>query len=92
MAANAHEQWYERLELAQEMLPLIHRLHRKNNVVTSIFGRRLLGMTDIEIMKAHRFARRVAQRELCPRRPCPSCASWSTWTWGPRPSTWAAWF
>lgn len=71
MAANAHEQWYERLELAQEMLPLIHRLHRKNNVVTSIFGRRLLGMTDIEIMKAHRFARRVAQRELSPEETLP---------------------
>ena len=71
MAANAHEQWYERLELAQEMLPLIHRLHRKNNVVTSIFGRRLLGMTDIEIMKAHRFARRVAQRELLPEETLP---------------------
>ncbi|WP_420536140.1 glyceraldehyde-3-phosphate dehydrogenase [Corynebacterium massiliense] len=53
------------------MLPLIHRLHRKNNVVTSIFGRRLLGMTDIEIMKAHRFARRVAQRELSPEETLP---------------------
>ncbi|WP_423777089.1 glyceraldehyde-3-phosphate dehydrogenase [Corynebacterium massiliense] len=53
------------------MLPLIHRLHRKNNVVTSIFGRRLLGMTDIEIMKAHRFARRVAQRELLPEETLP---------------------
>lgn len=67
MTSNAHighEDWNERLELAQEMIPLIHQLHRNNNVVTSIYGRLLIGVTDIDIIKAHRYARRIAEREL----------------------------
>ncbi|MDD7581355.1 MULTISPECIES: glyceraldehyde-3-phosphate dehydrogenase [unclassified Corynebacterium] len=67
MTANSHvwqENWNERLEKAQEMLPLIHQLHRKNNVVTTIFGRPLVGVTDIDIIKSHRYARRIAEREL----------------------------
>lgn len=58
------ENWNHRLELAQEMIPLIHQLHRNSNVVTSIFGRLLVGVTDIDILKSHRYARRVAEREL----------------------------
>lgn len=67
VTANAqvgHADWNERLELAQEMIPLIHQLHRTNNVVTTIYGRVLSGVTDIDIMKAHRYARRIANREL----------------------------
>lgn len=67
MTANAqvgHEDWNQRLEYAQEMLPLIHQLHRNNNVVTSIFGRLLVGVTDIDIIKSHRYGRRIAERDL----------------------------
>ncbi|WP_231286621.1 glyceraldehyde-3-phosphate dehydrogenase [Corynebacterium timonense] len=46
------------------MLPLISQLHRENNVVTSIYGRLLVGVTDIDIIKAHRYARRIVEREL----------------------------
>ena len=46
------------------MLPLISRLHRENNVVTSIFGRLLVNVTDIDIIKSHRYARRVVEKEL----------------------------
>ncbi|WP_295645842.1 glyceraldehyde-3-phosphate dehydrogenase [uncultured Corynebacterium sp.] len=56
--------WNERLHLAQDMLPLISRLHRENNVVTSIFGRLLVNVTDIDIIKSHRYARRVVEKEL----------------------------
>lgn len=56
--------WDVRLAHAQEMLPLISRLHRENNVVTSVFGRLLVGVTDIDIIKAHRYARRIVSREL----------------------------
>ncbi|WP_018297532.1 glyceraldehyde-3-phosphate dehydrogenase [Corynebacterium lubricantis] len=58
------EDWNRRLKQAQEMLPLISKLHRDSNAVTSIFGRILVGATDIDILKAHRFARRVVSREL----------------------------
>ena len=61
---NLTEDWNNKLKLAQEMLPLISKLHRENNAVTSIYGRILVGMTDIEIIKAHRYARRVVAREL----------------------------
>ena len=61
---DLHSDWNERLGLAQEMLPLISRLHRDKNVVTSIFGRLLVNVTDIEIIKSHRYARRVVEKEL----------------------------
>lgn len=67
MTANAHighDDWNERLELAQHMIPLIHQLHRNNNVVATIFGRPLVGQTDIDIIKSHRYGRRIAQRHL----------------------------
>ena len=56
--------WNHKLTLAQEMLPLISQLHREHNAVTSIYGRLLLGATDIDIIKAHRYARRIVEREL----------------------------
>lgn len=62
---TTHQQdWNHKLTLAQEMLPLISQLHRENNVVTSIFGRLLVGVTDIDIIKAHRYARRIVEKEL----------------------------
>ncbi|WP_232305806.1 glyceraldehyde-3-phosphate dehydrogenase [Corynebacterium riegelii] len=46
------------------MLPLISRLHREHNAVTSIYGRLLVGVTDIDVIKAHRYARRIEETEL----------------------------
>ncbi|HIW94887.1 MAG TPA: glyceraldehyde-3-phosphate dehydrogenase [Candidatus Corynebacterium gallistercoris] len=59
-----HNDWNTRLHLAQDMLPLISRLHRDHNVVTSIFGRLLVNVTDVDIIKSHRYARRVVEKEL----------------------------
>ncbi|GAB2505171.1 Glyceraldehyde-3-phosphate dehydrogenase [Corynebacterium atrinae] len=67
MTANAQTEqnnWNEKIALAQEMLPLIGQLHRNHDVVVSIFGRLLVGATDIDIIKAHRYARRVADNEM----------------------------
>ena len=61
---NPRDDWNHKLELAQEMLPLISRLHREHNAVTSIYGRLLVGVTDIDIIKAHRCARRIEEKEL----------------------------
>ena len=64
-APNAPQSdWNHKLNLAQEMLPLISHLHRENNAVTSIYGRLLVGVTDVDIIKAHRYARRIVEREL----------------------------
>lgn len=59
-----HQEWNERLLLAQRMLPLISALHREKNVVTSMFGRLLVNNTDIEIIKSHRYARRIVEKEM----------------------------
>jgi glyceraldehyde 3-phosphate dehydrogenase len=56
--------WSNRIALAQEILPLITRLHNEHNVVTSVFGRLLVNVTDIDIIKSHRYARLVTDREL----------------------------
>jgi glyceraldehyde 3-phosphate dehydrogenase len=46
------------------MIPLIGRLYRNNNVVTSIYGRKLINQSAIDILKAHRIARRIDEAEL----------------------------
>jgi glyceraldehyde 3-phosphate dehydrogenase len=56
--------WNTRIQLAQQMLPLLTRLHNEKNVVTSIFGRLLVDVTDIDIIKHHRYARLVTDSEL----------------------------
>ncbi|MEJ6019980.1 glyceraldehyde-3-phosphate dehydrogenase [Corynebacterium sp. H113] len=63
-ASNNHNDWNERIEIAEKMIPLLGQLRRNKNVVTSIFGRRLENVTEIDIVKSHRFARRVIDQEL----------------------------
>jgi glyceraldehyde 3-phosphate dehydrogenase len=60
------QDWKEKIEYAQEMLPLIGKLHRTNNVVVSVFGRLLIDVTDIDIVKAHRYSRLATEQELTP--------------------------
>ncbi|WP_028265538.1 glyceraldehyde-3-phosphate dehydrogenase [Arthrobacter sp. MA-N2] len=50
--------------LAEAMIPVIGRLYRENNVVTSIHGRSLVNTSTMGILKAHRFARRISKEEL----------------------------
>jgi glyceraldehyde 3-phosphate dehydrogenase len=54
----------EREALAEAMIPVIGRLYRENNVVTSIHGRSLINKSTMNILKAHRFARRMSKDEL----------------------------
>jgi glyceraldehyde 3-phosphate dehydrogenase len=46
------------------MIPLIGRLYRKNNVVTSVYGRAVINQSVIDIIRAHRFVRQVEDSEL----------------------------
>ncbi|SQG64342.1 glyceraldehyde-3-phosphate dehydrogenase [Corynebacterium renale] len=59
-----HHDWNERVELAQQMLPMIGSLHRNNNAVVSVFGRLLTNLNDNEVIKAHRYARHITDKEL----------------------------
>lgn len=56
--------WTEREAMAEAMIPIIGRLYRKNNVVTSIYGRALINQSVINIIKAHRFVRQIEAEEL----------------------------
>ena len=58
------ETWTGREALAEAMIPVIGRLYRENNVVTSVHGRSLTNKSTVNILKAHRFARRVSKEEL----------------------------
>ncbi|MDJ0322253.1 glyceraldehyde-3-phosphate dehydrogenase [Cryobacterium sp. PH31-AA6] len=56
--------WINREELAEAMIPLIGRLYRDNNVVTSVHGRSLINQSVVGLLKAHRFARQIDEVEL----------------------------
>ncbi|MEH6388287.1 MAG: glyceraldehyde-3-phosphate dehydrogenase [Pseudomonas profundi] len=58
------EAWTEREATAEAMIPLIGRLYRENNVVTSIYGRGLVNRSVISLLKSHRFARQIDDTEL----------------------------
>lgn len=61
---DAQQDWLARVALAESLIPIIGRLYRERNVVTSIHGRRLLNLSAIEIIKAHRYARKINDVEL----------------------------
>lgn len=56
--------WKEREALAEDMIPLVGRLYRKNNVKTYIYGHPLVNQSPLDIMQAHRFVRQVEGNEL----------------------------
>lgn len=60
--------WNQRIAVAEKLIPLIGLLHRERNVVVSVYGRLLTNLSDIEILKAHRFARRITDKELDPEK------------------------
>lgn len=57
-------EWNEQVILAEKMIPLLGQLRRNHNVVTSIFGRLLHNPTETSIIKSHRYARHITDREL----------------------------
>ncbi|MGP4844311.1 glyceraldehyde-3-phosphate dehydrogenase [Marinobacter sp. 1Y8] len=62
---NEHlSDWTKRESTAEAMIPLIGRLYRKNNVVTSVYGRAIINQSVIGILRAHRFVRQVENSEL----------------------------
>ena len=57
-------EWTQREEIAESMIPLIGGLYRKSNVVLSVYGRAIINRSVIDILKAHRFVRQVEKQEL----------------------------
>lgn len=56
--------WTENESVAEALIPLIGKLYRENNVVLSLYGRRLVNLSVIGILKAHRFVRQIEDHEL----------------------------
>lgn len=56
--------WDAREALAESIIPLVGSLHRNNQLELEIFGRGLLKLSPLEIIKVHRYARHVYGREL----------------------------
>ncbi|MDX2341029.1 glyceraldehyde-3-phosphate dehydrogenase [Micrococcus sp. M4NT] len=63
-ASTQTPEWNTQQELAEKMVPLLGSLYREHNVVTSIHGRTLVNRGVIDIIKAHRFARRIDETVL----------------------------
>lgn len=63
--------WQSHEEHAERMLPMIGRLYRDHNVVTTVYGRSLVHSATIDILKAHRFARLILDNELTVRETFP---------------------
>ena len=61
---NYLKEWQAQEAAAERMLPVIGRLYRDKNVVTTVYGRSLVHCTAIDILKAHRFARHTLDNEL----------------------------
>ncbi|WP_253451187.1 glyceraldehyde-3-phosphate dehydrogenase [Halomonas sp. Y3] len=58
------QEWHDNQALAEQMIPMIGRLYRHNNVVTTLYGRSLFNRSVIRILKDHRFVRKVEGTEL----------------------------
>ncbi|WP_425846900.1 glyceraldehyde-3-phosphate dehydrogenase [Agrococcus sp. TSP3-2-1] len=61
---SAHQAWLDRVALAESAVPIIGRLYRERDVVTHVHGKQLVNQSPIEILKAHKWARRVGERVL----------------------------
>ncbi|WP_148254924.1 glyceraldehyde-3-phosphate dehydrogenase [Aidingimonas lacisalsi] len=64
---SVFEEWQSNEVLAEEMIPLLGRLYRQYNIVTSLFGRSLINQSVIRILKDHRFVKKVEGTELSVR-------------------------
>lgn len=58
------DNWNQKVQLAEELIPLIGNLYRNNDIVLSVHGRTLVSKSPIEIIGAHRFARKIDEVEL----------------------------
>ena len=83
MLDNCFQDWQEREALAEAMIPLIGQLYRKNNVVTSLYGRAMVNQSVIRILKDHRFVRQVEGTELSVRDTHPILEAMAAMNLGP---------
>eukprot|EP01080_Neovahlkampfia_damariscottae_P004657 gene4657-8230_t len=52
------------IELTEEMIPILGKLYRNNNVVAELFAQQLVNKSVIDITKAHRFAQKHLEQNI----------------------------
>lgn len=63
-SAKHLERYMYNQSLAEEMIPAVGNLYRQRNVIITVFGRKLMNSSTIEIIKAHKLGRHMVGREL----------------------------
>ncbi len=63
--------WIEREELAENLLHLVGKLHRNRGVVVMIYGKPIINLSVIELIKAHRYVRLIEKEEIYVRESLP---------------------
>src|SRR5690606_9258884 len=62
--ATHHDDWHINEELAERMIPLIGALNREHDVITSLHGHRLLGLSTTGIIEVHERVAQLGHRHL----------------------------
>ncbi len=65
------EDWIQREELAENMLQIVGKLYRDRDVITMIYGRPIINLSVIEMIKAHRYVRLIEDKEIYVRQSIP---------------------
>ena len=60
LQADHFGRWKNREAIAESMIPVIGKLYRERNVVTTVYGRTLVNRSVIQILKNHRRVRMIA--------------------------------
>ncbi len=58
------KEWKEREAIAEAMTPLIGKLYRDHEVICTVFDRSLVNKPINDILRVHRFARQIIDREI----------------------------
>ena len=58
------QQWAAKQDAAEQLIPLVGRLHRENGVLLTVYGRSLLNKSVTGVIKAHRYARHFDGTDL----------------------------
>lgn len=65
------EDWIQREELAENMIHIVGKLYRDRDVITMIYGRPIINLSVIEMIKAHRYVRLIEDKEIYVRQSIP---------------------
>ena len=63
-SATYLESWNHKVQLAEDLIPVIGRLYREHDITLSVHGRTLVHQSPNDIIRAHRYARKIDAEEF----------------------------